>query len=89
MAVGHGLGLEAREYPLMVHPCNGRIRDDCIDLDADLPLEAGMILNIEIPYFFPPEGSMHIEQTFLVTQDGCEPLTEQNRTQPLKCGTGA
>ena len=83
---GHGIGLELREYPILV-PTDGRmIRDDCIELDADLPLEQGMVVNLEATILVLGERSVHCERTFVVTSDGCRALTEQYRDAPLLAG---
>lgn len=57
--VGHGLGLECYDIPL-------------ISPKVDLKLEPGTIFNIEIPYYEINFGSVHVENTFLVTESGCE-----------------
>ncbi|MBI4551798.1 MAG: aminopeptidase P family protein, partial [Candidatus Latescibacteria bacterium] len=76
---GHGVGLEVRDYPIIV-PDNGlRIRDDCIDVPSDLTLEADMVINLEAPLFMPGVGSLHIEQSFVITSNGCRPLVSQDR----------
>jgi len=83
---GHGVGLEVRDYPVLV-PDNGlRIKDDCVDLPSDLPLEADMVLNLEAPLFMPGVGSLHIEQSYVVTPQGSRPLVEQQRRRPVVIG---
>ena len=80
---GHGVGLEVRDYPIIV-PDNGlRIRDDCLDLPSDLPLEAGMVICLEASIFKYGVGSLHCEQIVLVTADGCRPLVPQDRSMPV------
>jgi Xaa-Pro dipeptidase len=80
---GHGIGLEVRDYPIIV-PDNGlRIQDDCIDVPSDLPFEAGMAVNLEAAVFILGEASIHTEQAFVVTPDGVRSLTDQEREQPL------
>ena len=80
---GHGLGLEACEYPLIV-PDNGkRIRDGCVDLAADLPLEPNMVINLESRSFILGVDSIHTESSFLVTATGSEPLARQDRSTPV------
>jgi Xaa-Pro dipeptidase len=80
---GHGLGREIRDYPLLM-PANGNtIRDDCVEVPADLPLEEGMVLNLEAPVFTPGLRSVHCEQTFVVTADGYRPLAMQDRASPV------
>jgi Xaa-Pro dipeptidase len=79
---GHGMGMELRDYPILV-PSNGlEIRDDCIAVDSDLPLEEGMVINLETPLFLPTAGALQIEKTFVVTADGCCELSPQDRTRP-------
>lgn len=83
---GHGVGLEVRDYPILV-PDNGlRIQDDCVDLPSDLTLEADMVLNLEAPLFMPGVGSLHIEQSHVVTPRGSRPLTKQSRQHPVVAG---
>ena len=83
---GHGVGLEVRDYPILV-PDNGlRIKDDCVDLPSDLTLEADMVLNLEAPLFMPGVGSLHIEQSYVVTPQGSQPLVDQNRQRPVVIG---
>lgn len=81
---GHGVGLEPRDYPILVPDTGLRVQDDCIDVPADLPLEEGMVLNLETPLFMPPEASLHVEQTFLLTATGAEPFVQQERKEPIR-----
>ncbi|MCE2488575.1 MAG: aminopeptidase P family protein [Anaerolineae bacterium] len=80
---GHGLGLEVRDYPVIVANNGLRLRDDCLDLPADLPLEVDMVVNLEASSFLAGEASLHIEETFLITVDGAEPLSPR-REAPLR-----
>ncbi len=83
---GHGVGLEVRDYPIIV-PDNGlRVKDDCVDLPSDLILEEDMVLNLEAPLFMPGVGSLHIEESYVVTAQGSRPLIEQSRRQPVVIG---
>ncbi len=83
---GHGVGLEVRDYPIVV-PDNGLgVKDDCVDLPSDLTLEADMVLNLEAPLFMPGVGSLHIEESYVVTAQGSRPLVEQSRRQPVVTG---
>jgi Xaa-Pro aminopeptidase len=80
---GHGLDLEVRNYPILV-PDNGlRIHDDCIDIPSDLPLEEGMVVNLEAPIFLPGVASLHIEETYVITASGSRPLVPQQRSAPF------
>jgi Xaa-Pro aminopeptidase len=79
---GHGLGVEIRDYPIIVADNGLRILDDCVDVPSDIPLEEDMVINLEAAIFMPGTASLHIEQTFVVTTTGCRPLIEQQRTMP-------
>lgn len=81
---GHGVGLEVRDYPILVADNGLRLRDDCIDMAADLPLEVGMVFNMECAIFMPGVGSPHIERSFVVTPEGAQPLTAQDRSAPIR-----
>ena len=83
-AHGHGFGLEPRDYPIIVEDTGLSLRDDCIDLPADLPLEADMVINLETPLYLPGAASLHAEQTFLVTPAGGRLLVPLERRQPLQ-----
>jgi Xaa-Pro aminopeptidase len=85
---GHGLGLEVRDYPIIVANNGQSIRDDCVDEPSDLPLEADMVLNLEAMIAIPGVGSLHIEQSFAVTADGSRPLIPQDRARPILPSTG-
>jgi Xaa-Pro aminopeptidase len=76
---GHGLGLEPREYPILVDDNSLRIQDGCIDLPSDLPLEEGMVINLEAGMFVPERGSLQIEKTFVVENEACRALIPQAR----------
>ena len=81
---GHGMGLEVRDYPIIVADNGGRIRDDCVDVPSNLPLETNMVINLEAMTFLPGVASPHIEQSFVVTADGSRPLVPQDRTRPVQ-----
>jgi Xaa-Pro aminopeptidase len=59
---GHGLGLELDEFPFIAK-------------GQTLALEAGMTLALEPKVILPGRGVVGIENTFLVTEKGLEPLT--------------
>jgi Xaa-Pro dipeptidase len=86
---GHGLGLEIRDYPILVADNGLRLRDDCVDVPSDLPLEVDMVFNLEAAVFMAGVASPHIERTFVVTPDGCRPLTPQDRSGPVQPGAKA
>jgi len=60
--IGHGIGLELNELPFLAQ-------------GQSYPLEEGMTFAVEPKIVFPGEGSVGIENTVVVTKDGCEVLT--------------
>jgi Xaa-Pro aminopeptidase len=80
---GHGIGLEVRDLPIIAAPVAKTIRDACVEVDADIEFEAGMVLNLEATILRPGEGGVEVERSFVLTADGCRPLVEQPRERPL------
>jgi Xaa-Pro aminopeptidase len=80
---GHGLGLELRDYPIIVANNGLHICDGCVDLPSDLVVEANMVINLEVSLFRAGQDSVHLEQSFLVTPEGCRLLVPQDRSHPL------
>jgi Xaa-Pro aminopeptidase len=58
---GHGVGLELDELPVLAQK-------------IDLPIESGMVVAVEPKAFLEGIGPVGIENTYVVTDDGCEPL---------------
>ena len=69
---GHGIGIEARDYPIMCNPV--KATSPFLPGSYDLPIEEDMVINIEVPYKELGLGGFQIEYTFLVNKDGCEKL---------------
>jgi Xaa-Pro dipeptidase len=65
--VGHGIGLEMYEEPLLVE-------------GSDTRLEAGMVINVETPYYESGYGGFQVEDTLLVTDTGADVLTAADRS---------
>ena len=63
---GHSLGRTVHEPPFLVEGSNR-------------PLEPGMIVVVEPTMRVQGVGSINIEDTTLVTEDGCESLTSTPR----------
>ena len=80
---GHGLGLEVRDYPIIAADSDLSLRDDCLDIPADLPLEADMVVNLEASSFLAAEASLHVEETFRITAGGPEALSPR-REAPFR-----
>jgi Xaa-Pro dipeptidase len=55
--VGHGIGLEAAEPPWF-------------ERGSATPLEMGMVVRVETPYYEPGWGGLHLKDTALVTSHG-------------------
>jgi len=75
---GHAVGLEARDLPMILAPWQ-TARDSFIELSHDLPLEAGMVFNLEDNVRVAGVGSVAVEDTLLVTPTGVESLLPQER----------
>ena len=75
--VGHGLGLEMYEAPLLTEG-SGAADIHSFDSPSDV-LEAGMVINIELPYYELGFGGLQIEDTLVVRPGGCELLTPSSR----------
>lgn len=61
--VGHGVGLELDEFPVLAQ-------------GFKVPLYAGQTIAIEPKFVFPDKGVIGIENTFVVTVDGGEKVTD-------------
>jgi Xaa-Pro aminopeptidase len=68
--LGHGIGLTGHEEPY-------------ITADKDLVLEPGVVLTYEPFYMIPGRMGFHIEDMFLVTDDGYENLTTVTTNEEL------
>lgn len=69
-ATPHGVGLEHTDDPKSAGVQQG--------MTADVTLEAGMVLNIDMPFTEIGWGSVHIEDTVHITSDGFEALTSDD-----------
>ena len=64
----HSIGLEHTDSPLPYGP-------DIHGEQSDYTFEENMTINVDLPFTEWGWGSMHLEDTLLVTADGFEPLT--------------
>jgi Xaa-Pro aminopeptidase len=66
--VAHGMGIVSHEAPRLT--ANGPVPYPADD--ANLPLQAGMIISIETTLPHPRRGFIKLEDTIAVTADGCQ-----------------
>jgi Xaa-Pro dipeptidase len=64
--VGHGIGVEVYDPPLL-------------GPGVKIPLEEGMVINIETPYYEFGFGAAHVEDPFVIHSEGNKLLTELSR----------
>jgi Xaa-Pro aminopeptidase len=71
----HGMGLISHEAPFLMtnHPVAYE------GVDADKPLEAGMVLSVETTMTHPTRGFIKLEDTLAVTQTGYEMYGDRGR----------
>ncbi len=74
--VGHGIGLEMYEAPILAPHDPNAIHSFG---QSDARLEEGMVLCIELPYYELGLGGLQIEDTVVVRRDGYELLTTAPR----------
>jgi Xaa-Pro aminopeptidase len=64
--IGHGLGLDVYDFPLLAST-------------TEDPVEAGMVVAVETPYYELGFAGLHPEDPVLVTDGGAEYLTQSSR----------
>jgi Xaa-Pro aminopeptidase len=69
-ATGHGVGLEIHEAPRVA-------------ATADATLAPGFVVTVEPGVYLPEHGGVRVEDTVVVTADGCRPLTLTSKSTPV------
>ena len=72
--VAHGMGLVSHEVPVLMNHSVGYS-----GIDADRPLEAGLVLSVETTMEHPRRGYIKLEDTLAVTASGYEMFGETGR----------
>jgi Xaa-Pro aminopeptidase len=68
---GHGVGLEIHEDPR-------------VTWSSTATLAAGHVVTVEPGVYLPEHGGVRIEDTVVVTADGCRPLTHASKNRDLR-----
>ncbi|MEX0954088.1 MAG: Xaa-Pro peptidase family protein [Rhizobiaceae bacterium] len=71
----HGMGVITHEAPFLMtnHPVTYE------GVDADRPLQAGMVISVETTMLHPKRGFIKLEDTLAITQNGYEMYGERGR----------
>jgi Xaa-Pro dipeptidase len=80
---GHGVGLSFREYPYINADVEYKYNNGFEKTSANFVLEKSMVINLELGYHIFGEKTFQIEKTILVTENGTEPITRQDRSLPI------
>lgn len=84
--LGHTIGLEAREFPFLLGPAE-EVDDPFLPNTTDIPMEPGMTVNLEASNHEAGWGTVQVEYTCAVTENGHEHLIQPDQrlfTLPLQ-----
>jgi Xaa-Pro dipeptidase len=84
--LGHTIGLEAREFPFILGPAE-EVDDPFLPNTTNVPMEPGMTVNLEASSQVMGWGSVQVEYTLAVTENGHEHLIKPEQklfTLPLQ-----
>ena len=76
--VGHTIGIEAREFPFEF-AAPKKLASRFLPESTDVPLQAKMMINVEVALIQMGYGGIQIEHTLLVTNSGFEFVTAEKR----------
>lgn len=83
---GHTIGVEAREFPFILGPAE-EVDDPFLPNTTNVPMEPGMTVNLEASSQVMGWGSVQVEYTLAVTENGHEHLIKPDQklfTLPLQ-----
>lgn len=66
VSLGHSIGLEIYDHP-------------ALEDGAETRLEQGMVVNVEVPFYEVGFGGVQIEDTYVITADGADCLSDLDR----------
>jgi Xaa-Pro dipeptidase len=84
--VGHTIGVEAREFPFILGPAE-EVDDAFLPETTNVPMEPGMTVNLEASSQVMGWGSVQVEYTLAVTENGHQHLIKPDQrlfTLPLE-----
>jgi Xaa-Pro dipeptidase len=70
LVVPHSVGLEHTDHPVPIGP-------EMAESLGEFVFRENMTVNVDLPYHEFGWGAMHLEDTIVVTADGCEALTSE------------
>ena len=76
--VGHTIGIEAREFSFEF-AAPKKLSSPFLPESTDVPLQEGMMIDVEITLIEMGFGGIQIEHTLLVKKDGFEFITAEKR----------
>ena len=77
--VGHSMGLETYEAPLIIRSDRPRDSDGYLQDSDDITIQENMVINLECPFYHLEIGGVQFEETYLITQTGYIRLSSLER----------
>ena len=76
--LGHTIGLEAREFPFLLGPAE-EVDDPFLPKTTNIPMEPGMVVNLEASSHELGWGTVQVEYTLAVTESGHQHLIQPDQ----------